>query len=678
MFKRARSVWTPLVLLLLIASGGGAQVDIWQLGGSGLAWDKQDSLNILVDFDAAPGAIRPIYLEPDINVFSLLDNWQFWRNPDERTLGWVEGQMPRLWKNWSGVGGDPTQSGVFMIDKDSSTYNAPMSEPVRSQFYTFDTAVPIPAVQFGFFTPPRGFRSDGTPLDADAVPAFDVSIGSDAEPAVLWGGNDLFEQVVANVAENYDPTVHIDFPRQYARFFRWRRQLSLVDEEAYDICRDCGGQGNQARALKGSVGGYEVFAHGIPQRVVYLSKIVDLGQVVNFGRLHWSATPMRLRDGAPVEDSEAEVWVMAELRTGRDDDPATYHEFTNISREKVVSRERYEELSPQLNREAKPGMRASVGYDSENWSFWSVPFTAPGQRLSIRSGSHLQLTLTLESRDFDAWVRIDSLWIETAPLLADEVFGEVARLDDPQSARGFTEVQLGEPTDFIYEVQASFEGTGQPGFDVLRIRTGSQTHFRHLEMGAPLAAVEPVQLREEEDGLTIQLPEKITRTRNPPIRITFSTEVFQFAATFAGEISSSDTEGLPQPIVAGNASEAVSTNSLRVLSAAGKSPDFVQGLALSTPVLTPNGDGIHDRLSISYSLFRLPGPVPVTLEVYALDGRRIARLDRGLQDSGSQKLDWDGRDARGELLEPGLYLVSVSLQTQFSQSRQVRALGIAY
>lgn len=97
-----------------------------------------------------------------------------------------------------------------------------------------------------------------------------------------------------------------------------------------------------------------------------------------------------------------------------------------------VSREHYEALPPLYNRDPKPGLRASIGYDSENWSFWSIPFTEPGEELRIRSGSHLQLTLTLESRDFDAWIRLDSLWIETAPLLAEEVFAEVARLDDLQ------------------------------------------------------------------------------------------------------------------------------------------------------------------------------------------------------------------------------------------------------
>ena len=197
-------------------------------------------------------------------------------------------------------------------------------------------------------------------------------------------------------------------------------------------------------------------------------------------------------------------------------------------------------------------------------------------------------------------------------------------------------------------------------------------------MGAPLLAVDPAQAREEEDGLVIQLPEKITRANNAPIRVVFACEIFEFAATFEGEIFNAGSESLPQPIAPGDASEAVSTNSLRVLSVAGESPDFIQSLTLSTPVLTPNGDGIHDRLIISYSLFRLTGPVPVVLEVYALDGRRVVRIDQGPQDSGPRQLAWDGRDEAGHLLPPGFYLLSVSLQTQFAQAKQLQALGIAY
>ena len=690
MFRTISKVWFAAGLGWLMAGTVEAQLTNWKLGGSGLEWSESDSVNVLIDFESAPGAIQPIYLTPDRTVFSLLENWQTWRDPSDKILGYVDRQMPRVWKGFHGIP-DPSEDGSRLIDGDSTTYNLPIAEGgVAIEFFTFDLAVPLPAFQFGFFTPSVGFRVEGTPLKTDAMPAFDVSIGGNSDPAIPKGGNHLLETVVADVAENLDPTVHIDFPRQYVRFIRWRRQLSILDEEILTRCIDCGGaQGNQSRGLKGTIGDFELFALGVPQRAVYKSGIIDLGQMANFGRLHWSITPMRMADGMAVEDPDADVSIEVQVRTGRDDDPAVYHEFTNTGLEGVVSRERYEDLKPRLHRqsgtgysfvtrEPKPGVRASIGYDAGNWTYWSASFFEPGQPLRLRSGSHIQFTITLESRDFDAWVRLDSLWIETAPLLAGDVFGEVARLDDPQPARGFTEVELGAMTDFVYDLQAVFGESDAPGFDTVRIRTGNQAEFRHLEMGAPLARIEPTQVVEEEDGLVIHLPEKVTRRRNQPIRVIFGTEVFEFATTFEGEVFAMETETLPQLIVSGDVSEALSTNSLRVLSAPGKSPDFIQELSFSTPVLTPNGDGIHDELEITYSLFRLPERVPVLLEVYTLDGRPVYSLVVDEQDSGPQRITWNGRSGDSGLLPPGIYLTSISLETEFSTSREMRPLGIAY
>ena len=153
----------------------------------------------------------------------------------------------------------------------------------------------------------------------------------------------MFEQVIANVSANFDPVVRIDFPRQYMRFFRWHRQTLLANEEALNICADCGGQGNQAIALKGSIGGFEIFGQGIPQRIVYLS------QVANFGRLHWAGTPLRLVNGTVVADPDAPVSLQAKVRVGHDDSPATYHGYINIGRGEV-SCEHYETLTAHLTR----------------------------------------------------------------------------------------------------------------------------------------------------------------------------------------------------------------------------------------------------------------------------------------------------------------------------------------
>ena len=118
-----------------------------------------------------------------------------------------------------------------------------------------------------------------------------------------------------------------------------------------------------------------------------------------------------------VEAPDAEVGGEVEVRTGRDGDPNVYHEYTDRGGEQVVSREHYDlVLQPRwragLLREPRPGMRASIIYDSENWSFWSLPFTQSGQTIDLRGGTHLQLRIVLKSEEFDALVRLDSLWIE--------------------------------------------------------------------------------------------------------------------------------------------------------------------------------------------------------------------------------------------------------------------------
>ena len=115
-----------------------------------------------------------------------------------------------------------------------------------------------------------------------------------------------------------------------------------------------------------------------------------------------------------------------------------------------------------------------------------------------------------------------------------------------------------------------------------------------------------------------------------------------------------------------------------MLGTTGQTTAFIQNLTFSSSVFTPNGDGINDELRVAYSLFRLPETVPVVLEVYSLDGRRVAFVKAGLQSAGPQSLRWDGRDETGQRLPPGLYLMALNLRSEFAAAPQLRPLGIAY
>ena len=670
--------------IFLFAASAPAQVSTWQLGGDGLQWSANDTVNVLVDFDSTPGAIRPVYIDPDRNIIQLLDDWSNFRQPKE--LGYIDGERPRIWR-WNEGTADPSVSGVSLIDGDSTSYNSASSEGIDKQFFTLDLAVPVPARRFSFFTPSVGFRADGTPLSDDATPAYLVSVQEETSDIFAIKGNHPLERIVADVDENFETQVKIDLPVSYVRFIRFARQISLVDAAALNRCGSgCLGQGNQALAFRGSIADFEVFGQGVPKRVTYKSKIIDLGVERNFGRLFWEATPLRRVDGVEEEVEGAQASVSIEIRTGRDSDPNVYQEFTVTGGERVVSREVYENdlragfartcaTCDLVARSPRPGLRASIDYDSENWTFWSPPFTEPGQALNLRSGSFLQLNITLHSDRPDDFVRLDELRIEQAPVLARRVLGEVARLDDPRP-RGFAQVELGRMTDFVYETRAVFENADEAGFDALRVRTGNPTLFKSLQLDG--VESDPASVDEESDGLVVRLPRRIERGHSPTVRIVFAAEVFDLATEFEGQAIDSAVETLPQPVVSGDAGESLSTNSLRVLAASGSSPGQLQDLRFSSPVFTPNGDGANDELRLDYALFSLPEPVPAALNVYGLDGNRLARLELGRQDSGQQHATWDGRDADGTLLPPGLYLLEVDIDSEDAQAGSLRPIGLAY
>ncbi len=659
--------------LLFCAAPLAAQVGAWKIGGSGLAWSGSDSINALVEMGTD---IRPVYFRPQRNAYEHFSGWKPLREP--RQLDFVYGEVPRSWK---GARGNETtaHNGTYLVDGDSTTFNPPVSSEPETVWYTLDTGVPIPAFRFGFFTPPRGYRSDGTPFVQDAVPAFEVSISAEGEAE--WLEKTSYQQVgtvIASVPENFSANVQIEFPRQYVRFVRYKRLTSLLDGAAGNTNSTSSGQ-----AFAGTIADFELFAEGVPRRAVYRSRIFDLGQAFNLGRLHWAATPMRMVDGELVDVDSAAVKVVVEVRSGRDADPNIYHEYTDRGGEEVVARERYDLVLQPLERaglvrEPRPGMRASIEYDSDNWSFWTSPIKRSGQALGLKGGSYLQLRITLYSEQFDALVRLDSLWIETAPLLADQVLGEVARSDQPQPPRGFTEVELGQQTEFVYEVQAHFARSDETGFDALRISTGAPVIFSRLELGDPPVAVEPQRLVEGEDELTVFFPERIDAQNAVPVRVFFTSQVFALAWTFAGEVMDSQAGSLPQPVEAGNASERIGTSALRVIGSNKSSGQILRELHFSSGVLTPNGDGINDEIEINYTLFQLPEEVPVLLEVYALDGRLVARRPLGAQRFGPQRVVWEGRNEIGQLLAPGLYLVGVSLQTGASSPSPLRLLGVAY
>ena len=181
------------------------------------------------------------------------------------------------------------------------------------------------------------------------------------------------------------------------------------------------------------------------------------------------------------------------------------------------------------------------------------------------------------------------------------------------------------------------------------------------------------------DGFVIPLPEEYRRDAQSsliPIQVIFRAQVFQYGTVFSGRVFDSTREWeVRQRIAAGDADPLVDGNSLSV-SLTEIEAEPVAGLRLSSPALTPNGDGINDELGIEYELVNMVGSVPVTVSFYDLSGRKVAGIlsERG---SGSFRETWNGTDGQN-LLPPGIYLLRLEVETDATTGAVTEAVALVY
>jgi hypothetical protein len=408
-----------------------------------------------------------------------------------------------------------------------------------------------------------------------------------------------------------------------------------------------------------------------------------MGEPVNFGRLHYDFEVYRSSGFGlePELDPNADVRVEIELRTGRDDSPQIHHIVTEIGTETVVTEAVYNRApSTYLGSGSKiaiPGQQGSILDDVENWSFWSAPHITSGEEIRSPDGRQfIQVQAFITSSQVFAYGRLNSLSIEFSPLLANLVVAEVALLDEPRPDDGVVEVPLGEPVNLTYDVRADFTSDSQVGFNAIRLLTPEAVEFQRFEMGEPLATVEPDSFVVNDGALVVYFPSNpVLPATNAPLRLTFGTRVFNFTTEFAGEVFQIAGENLSQSIDGGDATPLVSTNDLRVIAPFDKLK-VLSALDLESQVITPNGDGMHDELQLSYTLHGVAA-AGVEAGVYDLAGRLVRRLVSEPRIEGRYIETWNGQ-IQGRQVPPGTYLVRVTVETDLGTFEKTRTIAIAY
>lgn len=418
----------------------------------------------------------------------------------------------------------------------------------------------------------------------------------------------------------------------------------------------------------------QVYADGYLPRLQMSSDLIDLGGAKNLTTIDWQAD---LPAGTRVE-----------IRTRSGDDLREVNHYFKADGTEVANEEEYNKLPSffqgDIQVEVLPG---------NGWSGWSQPYDAPGARvLSPSPRRYMMVQAQLFSEDADAAAVLRSVQVNFTPPLAESIVGEITPKE---------QVPIGTPADFELFVRPSF-AVRDPGFDRVRVTAPSRATMvlQQVSLGSEsdfAAAGGDTYARREDgifanadgrvlavvgegtDSLSIVLPVVQQRGGAELLRLSFSSTVFQSGSTFAVEVGNSQTlenwqrvdpgEGVGDALAAGEGLTVLTPIDGRVIK------------VLKRPgVLTPNGDGINDEVAFEFAVLKINTARSVGITLFDLSGRQVRRLEekRALA-NGLYRLLWDGRDAAGALVSPGLYLAQITVDSDSGDNNSVgQIVGVAY
>ena len=447
---------------------------------------------------------------------------------------------------------------------------------------------------------------------------------NDGDSLNFIGGNPVYALIAQDRSHGL-PELDLSFPPTKVRFFR---------------LRSTGERGFQ-------MGDLEVFGVGVTPFAQYISQVIDLGEEANFGPVDVYG---RINGSAQAQFS---------TKTGFVATDSLYFRQTGIPGE-------FEEVAlADFDRTLDPSYAGIVLENNRDWSAWSPPY-AELLESSINSPDnrrYLQFQFKLLSGSLLDKAVIDSVVFNyTVPALADSVIAEIS----PAMAT------LGQENEFTYHLR-SVVSSGNRGFDTVIIHTP----FAARATGVRVDGVEIDNFTSASDlgRLQVSFPdERITRS-GQEVAVRFASLVTVSGTEFRGEVADSQSDAFPQRVAFGDAAEEVTDNTLVV--SARIDDELFTGVVFSSAVITPNGDGINDQISLGYILLKATHEVEVEVVVYDLSGQPVHRLYKARDRSGPNQVSWDGRDDAG-VVPPGMYLLRLKAATDAGIATQMRSIAVVY
>ena len=408
---------------------------------------------------------------------------------------------------------------------------------------------------------------------------------------------------------------------------------------------------------------FEVYGEGYVEETTFLSQILDFGKPINWGKIRW-------RGEAP-----AGTRIEIRTRTGHTPDPNLYF-APNVNGDlSQIS------LSEYLKIDALS--RLPTVYDVDNWSFWSPPYDfqaglqdashPPGSwedgtpLLSPGPGRYFQIAIKLFSAPFTS-PRLDQLSLQFGGVpSAQMIFGEIW----PIEIHAFT------PTTFTYVISPRFQAD-DGGFDRLEILTHTRVDtIRSIVLDG--VEVDRTRYTPEilDDRIVVAFPALFGEGDSfKQLEVVFDAPVLRFGTEFSGWVfSSADPDRIKQQVNSGNATFRFSGDVLAVRTPVGG--DLLVDVEVGPNPFTPNGDGINDLLGFSYKLREVAINRSISVRIYDLAGRLVAALPPVPSRSGQFHQEWDGRDAGGRWVQPGIYFYKLALEVE-DERHKMGFFSVAY
>ncbi|MFH1007408.1 MAG: hypothetical protein V1800_07900 [Candidatus Latescibacterota bacterium] len=620
------------IFLVLVGTAWGGIV-VWSVGN----WGDRCLRNSGMDFESIPGSMLARELRPGENV-ALRLAWKAEKPVDYTVVG-----TPMVWVPLSAFQKTDFR---YLVDGDSlssslDTFKSPNVSYYGYPFY-FDFGEALLLSGMSFYPRQKGKDERGNNYSDFFMKGYTVRVSDgsnfDSDGKPMW-------TELKNASSNWQSVVNVGFSPRLIRFVK----LTNAAEDAFELAE------------------VEFYGAGFSLESDYFSNIIDLGKKGNFGEVSWDVSKQRRAGDELVAAPDAKVSIVMEGRSGRNLTPEIYFAAGDSVR---VTRQEWLAL-PKIKQ-------GSVKEDRENWSAWYTlgsggVFPTLGPRRYFQFRSHISGTLT-------ETIRIDDFRLQyAAPLLAEEILGEVALMEEPNPPGRIAEVAPGEQNVFTYDVKARFVSALQKGFDGLRIETPSRPEFLWFVAGGD--TITPV-VTENPKYLEVLFPsDRITIANNRPIRVILRTAILSYGGELTGYAFDTQVDELPQLIEPGDAHSGVGTNSIGVNFKKKSFGNLLAGLEVSA-VITPNGDGANEEAFISYAIAQMDpvfGRAEVRLGIYDTMGRLLRTFP--VRSDGNGVYDdakWDGKDEHGKIVSPGLYLCTISAETDIGTFRETRPVVVVY